>query len=94
MNTAIMTDTVNTPDPKPTKPTPPPVTTSRYPVVEFEYPDSETGHMKLRYLRVISADADYIKGTELESPYSTKDGQFKQFSRNRLVRQAPTLVTF
>jgi len=66
----------------------------RYPVVEFEYPDSETGKMKVRYLRVTSADADYIKGNELDNPHSTKDGQFKAFSRNRLVRQAPTLVSF
>lgn len=70
--------------------------TDKLPVVEFEYPDSETGKMKVRYLRLTSADADHIKGYELDSPGSQtqKDGQFKTFSRTRLVRQAPTLVTF
>ena len=72
----------------------PPTTPERYPVVEFEYPDSETGKMKLRFLRLTSADADHIKGYELDNAGSQKDGQFKAFSRNRLVRQAPTLVTF
>jgi len=71
-----------------------PATPERLPVVEFEYPDSETGKMKVRYLRLVSADADHIKGLELDSPGSQKDGQFKTFSRTRLVRQAPTLVSF
>ena len=66
----------------------------RYPVVEFEYPSSEDGKMKLRYLRVTSADADYIKGYELESPLSNKEGLPKTFSRNRLTRQSPTLLSF
>ena len=78
-----------------TTPLPPfPATPQKLPVVEFEYPDSETGKMKVRYLRVLSADADYLKGYEMDSPGSKKDGQIKTFSRNRLVRQAPTLVTF
>ena len=71
-----------------------PIVPTRLPVVEFEYPDSSTGKMKVRYLRVVSADADYIKGNELDNPGSQKDGQFKTFSRSRLVRQAPTLVSF
>ena len=64
------------------------------PVVEFEYPDSESGKMKVRYLRVVLADGDYIKGYELDSPLSKKDGQFKTFSRNRLVRNGVSLVSF
>ena len=67
---------------------------TRHPVVEFEYPDSTNQKMKLRYLRVTSADADHIKGYELDNAGSQKDGQFKTFSRNRLVRNSPTLVTF
>ena len=63
-------------------------------IVEFEYPDSKTQKMKLRYLRVTSADADHIKGYELDNAGSQKDGQFKTFSRNRLTRNSPTLVTF
>jgi hypothetical protein len=64
------------------------------PIVEFEYPDSTTGKMKSRYLRVVSADADHIKGYELDSPGSKKDGQFKTFSRNRLVRNGVSLLSF
>ena len=66
----------------------------RHPIIEFEYPSSEDGKMKLRYLRVTSADADYIKGYELESPLSNKEGLPKTFSRNRLTRQSPTLLSF
>lgn len=66
----------------------------RTPVVEFEYPDSSTGKMKLRYLRVVEADADYVKGYELDSPGSKKDGQFKSFSRNRLARNGVSLISF
>jgi hypothetical protein len=68
--------------------------TPQLPVVEFEYPSSNDQTMKLRYLRLVSADADYIKGYELDSPGSKKDGQFKTFSRNRLTRNSPTLISF
>lgn len=67
---------------------------TQYPVVEFEYPDSDTGKMKLRYLKVVSADADYVKGYELDTPGSKKDGQFKSFLRNRLARNGVSLVSF
>lgn len=66
----------------------------RTPIVEFEYPASETGKMKLRYLRVTDADADYVKGYELDNPFSQKDGQFKTFSRTRLARNGVSLVSF
>ncbi len=64
------------------------------PVVCFEYPDSESGKMRERFLRVVEATADYIKGYELDNPGSMNDGQFKTFSRNRLTRNSPTLLTF
>ena len=64
------------------------------PIVAFEYPDSETGKMKIRYLRVVSADADHVKGHELDNPGSKKDGQFKTFSRNRLVQNGVSLLSF
>lgn len=72
----------------------PTVTNVRTPVVEFEYPDSESGKMKIRYLRVVEADADYVKGYELENAHSKKDGQFKTFSRTRLCRNGVSLVSF
>ena len=53
----------------------------RFPVVEFEYPDSSTGEMKVRYLRVVEADARYVKGHELVTPLSKVDGQYKTFLR-------------
>jgi hypothetical protein len=71
-----------------------PVVPTRSPVVEFEYPDSNTNHMKTRYVRVIQANSDYIKGYELENPFSTKEGKFKQYLRNRITRNGVALVTF
>lgn len=67
---------------------------TRNPVVEFEYPDSGTNFMKVRYVRVLEANADYIKGYELENPFSAKEGRFKQYSRNRIVRNGVSLVAF
>ncbi len=88
MNTTFstLTTTVTTPAPMPNQ--------TKYPVVEFEYPDSDTGKMKLRYLRVVDADSDYVKGYELDTPGSKKDGQFKSFLRNRLARNGVALVSF
>lgn len=82
--------------------TPPTATTStattttpdRCPVVEFEYPDSTTGEMKVRYLKVVEADARYVKGYELVTPLSKQEGQFKTFSRTRLARNGVSLVSF
>ena len=69
-------------------------TDERTPVVQFEYPDSSTGKMKTRFLRVVEADADYVKGYELDNAQSKKDGQFKTFSRTRLVTNGVSLVRF
>jgi hypothetical protein len=38
----------------------------RTPVVEFEYPDSTTGKMKVRYLRVIEANGHFQYYSALE----------------------------
>lgn len=91
MNTPIPQNTANMP---PVPPTPPDKKDERTPVVEFEYPDSTTGEMKVRYLRVVEADARYVKGYELVTPLSKVDGQFKTFSRTRLARNGVSLVTF
>lgn len=66
----------------------------RTPIVEFDYPDSTTGEMKPRYLRVVEANATHIKGYELVSPISKTDGKFKAFSRTRLARFGVTLLSF
>lgn len=68
--------------------------TDRTPVVEFEYPDSTTNHMRNRFVRVVEANSDYVKGYELENPFSVKQGTFKQYSRNRIARNGVSLVTF
>lgn len=66
----------------------------RTPVVEFDYPDSTTGEMKPRYLRVTEANTTHVKGYELVSPISKTDGNFKSFSRTRLARYGVSLVSF
>jgi hypothetical protein len=66
----------------------------RLPVVAFEYPDSGTSKMRQRYVRVAEATADYIKGNELDDPNSKLDGQFKSFSRTRIVKNGVALVRF
>ena len=66
----------------------------KLPVVAFEYPDSGTNKMRQRYVRVHEANADYIKGPELDAPGSQKDGQFKTFCRTRIVQNGVALVSF
>ena len=70
------------------------VAPTRNPIVRFEYPDSETNHMRVRYVRVVEANADYIKGYELDNPQSAKDGKYKQYSRTRIASNGVALITF
>lgn len=95
-NFARMLAIMTTPSTTTTVPTPTATATpvEKSPVVEFEYPDSTTGEMKVRYLRVVEADARYVKGYELVTPLSKTDGQFKTFSRTRLARNGVSLVSF
>lgn len=67
---------------------------SRLPVVEFEYPDSGTNKMKVRYVRVAEMNGDYVKGEEIDSPNSQRKGIFKTFSLTRIVRRGVSLVSF
>jgi len=65
------------------------------PLVEFEYPDSETNVMKLRYVRVVEVDNAYVKGWELPTPYSPIDlAKYKQYSFSRIPRHGVTLKEF
>ena len=69
----------------------------KVPVVKFEYPDSETRHMKVRYVRVTEANEDYIKGYELDTStgyYGSAGGKFKQYSRNRIASDGVALLEF
>lgn len=70
------------------------INTTRIPVVSFDYPDSQTNQMRERHVKVIEANADYIKGYEIDNPFSTKDGVYKNYSRNRIARNGIALVTF
>lgn len=71
-----------------------PVVPTRIPVVEFEYPDSSSNHMKTRYVRVTEANFDYIKGYELNGPASLLQGTYKQYSRNRIAKNGVALIIF
>lgn len=61
---------------------------NQLPLVEFEYPDSETCHQKLRYVRVLSMDDKYIQGYEVYTE------QFKKYCLSRIVRNGVHLVQF
>ena len=65
-----------------------------YPVVEFDYPDSETNKMLPRCIKVKAFSADWIEGAELDNPLSVKEGLYKKFLRNRISRGQPILVAF
>jgi len=69
-------------------------TVARFPVVRFDYPDSTTDRMRERFLLVVEANADYIKGNELESAASKKIGPYKAFLRNRIAQNGVSLCTF
>lgn len=67
---------------------------ARYPVISFDYPYSETGEMKLRYVRVTSANATHIYGYELVTPISKEEGEPKTYSRVRMARHDGILISF
>ncbi len=64
------------------------------PFVEFEYPDSDTNHQKVRYVRVVSMDNQYVQGYELVSPHATDAGKFKKYCLSRIVRNGVHLVQY
>lgn len=66
----------------------------RFPVIAFDYPYSETGEMKLRYVRVTAANATHIYGYELVTPISKEDGNPKTYSRVRMSRYDGILISF
>lgn len=67
---------------------------TKFPIVYFEYPDSDSTKMRDRYVKVVEADSDYIKGYELDTPGSKKDGQFKTYSRTRMTRHGVSLISY
>ena len=64
------------------------------PLVEFEYPDSDTNHQKVRYVRVLTMDDQHVTGYELPHHSATKDGKFKKYCLSRIVRLGVHLIQF
>lgn len=65
------------------------------PQVEFEYPDSESGLLKVRYVRVVEVGNDYVKGYELPHPHATTEpGKFKTFRMAKIARFGVVLTSF
>jgi hypothetical protein len=69
--------------------------TTNLPQVEFEYPDSETGLLKLRYVNVIEVSHAYIKGYELPHPLATTEtGKYKLYRMAKIARNGVILRHF
>ena len=66
------------------------------PFVTFEYPDSETDYLKIRYLRVKSMDQTHIKGYEFTTarPSATDEGKLKTYLLAKIVNNGVHLVSF
>lgn len=65
------------------------------PRVEFEYPDSETGLLKVRHVRVTVLDSNYLSGFELPNPHATVElGKFKRFKLSKITRDGIVLRAF
>lgn len=65
------------------------------PRVEFEYPDTETGLLKVRHVRVTNLDSNYISGFELPNPHATVElGKFKKFKLSKITRDGIVLRAF
>lgn len=60
------------------------------PLVQFEYPDSETNHQKLRFVRVLTLDNNHLTGYE----FAGGPVKFKKYSRNRIVKNGIHLIEF
>lgn len=65
------------------------------PRVEFEYPDNETGLLKVRHVRVTNLDSNYLAGFELPNPHATVElGKFKKFKLSKITRDGIVLRAF
>jgi hypothetical protein len=68
--------------------------TTGIPLVFFRYPDSKTGEIRQRKLRVTRADGNYIQGFEVQNSWdSLQQGRYKKFSITKL-KSAPVLAEF
>jgi len=70
-------------------------TNQSLPLVEFEYPDSESNLLKLRYVRVLEMDTVYVSGYELPHVLATVEtGKFKKYKLARIARNGVVLRSF
>lgn len=66
------------------------------PIVEFEYPDSETNLLKTRFVEVTKMDNAYLEGYELPTIHVTKTTprKFKKFRMARITKDGVALRSF
>jgi len=66
------------------------------PLVEFEYPDSETDYLRTRFVRVDTMNARHIKGYEFitANPSDMDEGKFKSYLLAKIVKGGVHLVEF
>jgi hypothetical protein len=65
------------------------------PTVEFEYPDSESGLLRTRTVKVVELNSAYVSGYELPHPLATVEaGKFKTYKLARITRDGVVLRSF
>jgi hypothetical protein len=69
---------------------------SNLPLVEFEYPDSETDYLRERYVRVESLDNVHLKGHEFitPNPSDSDEGKYKSYLLSKIVKGGVHLLQF
>ena len=69
---------------------------SHLPLVEFEYPDSQTDYLKQRFVRVTSMDETHLRGVEFttQHPSSYDKGQPKTYLLAKIVKGGVHLLSF
>lgn len=64
------------------------------PIVQFDYPDSESNNMRIRYVQVVEVNHTYLKGYEIDNPHSTNGGKFKQYKKSRIATNGIVLISY
>ena len=55
----------------------------KYPVLEFVYPNLQTGYKVQRTVQIVGENDHYLEGFELSSPKTPN--QFKRYLKNKVV---------
>jgi hypothetical protein len=66
------------------------------PLVTFQYPNSETDYLSIRYVRVVSMDRTHVKGYEFTTPKPSNvdEGKFKSYLLAKIVENGVSLIEF